>query len=140
MKLLAFDPSMTCTGWALLETEYHMKHPDGELLGAGLVTPEGEGNEKRALSMVLQVCALVEEHSPGMVVLELPAERRLAWGGFKGQSVMGAATYGLAVGAALAGVIKGGQLMSRIRMVPVDSWAPAKSGGKRDKHKQSRVA
>lgn len=98
MKALALDPSMGCTGWAVLEEA--VNNENGQIIAAGTIAPNlepSEGGGRRTLDLYRQFYALIHQHDPGMVVIEEPAQFG-AWGPAQ---KAGLPLYGMAVGAAV---------------------------------------
>jgi Holliday junction resolvasome RuvABC endonuclease subunit len=94
MKLLALDPSSTCTGYAIGTSWRH-------LLEAGKLKPKRAADKAliRIRTMCWELEKLIEEHAPDRVVVEVPSGKthhRL------GKNVSHLPIYGMAVGAVLA--------------------------------------
>lgn len=91
MKILALDPSSTCTGYAVMDGP-------GGVLDAGLLKGErsGDGSEARIEAMVGAVRELIGEHTPGVVVIEMPSGK-VGSGQRKGASAS-LTIYGVAAG------------------------------------------
>jgi hypothetical protein len=141
MKLLTIDPSMTCTGYAVLEGR---PGEQGTIVQCGCVTTDGSTHGTRVNHLAAQLRALRQEARPDLVVVETPFAR--ARGGPKAQrSAMTLPTYGMAVGAALLVAHEG----RRVVETPSDEWSVGLTKGKRrtgagvlvaDDHKGARVA
>mgnify|MGYP000523497422 CR=1 len=97
MKLLSLDPSMTCTGWAVLEGE---PGTSGRILEAGTIKTDGSTYGVKLSGLAAQMRAKRAEVLPHVIVVETPfATPR---GGPKGRrSDMTLPAYGMAVAAAL---------------------------------------
>lgn len=102
MKLLAFDPSMTCTGWAIIQ-----RHPggadQGDLVEAGTITTdalESDDHVARVQLIAREVKALIDDEEPQTVALELPSPFVQKQERTRRRS--GQPAYGMAVGAVIA--------------------------------------
>lgn len=130
--ILAIDPSLTCTGWAVLHGPDTVPH-------FGLIrTPKAKPFLDRVVEVCADLASLVVTYSPGAVVIETPAT---VMAGGRHRAVVSGATYGFLAGAAYA------HLMIAAR-VPVEgvaatvwtkSLGPAVSRTRGDPHKQNRV-
>lgn len=150
MRLLSLDPSMSCTGWAVLEGE---PGTDGAVIEAGVIKPDGDERMgiRRALytearQLMMRACGV-----GSCIAVETPAERRTAWGGFRNRGAMDGPQYGAAVGVVLGAAwsVQDSPAVVSVIGVPVDTWAAGIPKGKRvnragvlvpDDNKGQRVA
>jgi len=100
MRILAFDPSLTCTGWAMIETD---GTSDGRYIAAGYIQPtKFEQLTDRILDLASAIEARVRRDIPDVIVIETPAATGRAR---SGQRFAGTAltipVYGAAVGACI---------------------------------------
>jgi len=121
MKILAFDPSLSCTGWALLRV--HAEHPDGLILGMGYIQPDGAPPDDlaaRILDLANGIGKRAAESAADLIVIETPATTGRAAGGqsFRG-TAMTIPIYGAAVGACITVC---GRECAKVRGVPSDMW------------------
>lgn len=139
MRVLALDPAIGCTGYAVVEDVA------GPLrLDAGVIRPSGDG-WRRCASLGLHVTKLLEDVVPNVVLVETPFAH--ARGGPKAtRSAMTLPMYGGAVGAAVVVVdqwqVRGdiAGVPRRYELFPVDTWSRGIPGAtKRDPHKTGRV-
>ncbi len=103
--IVALDPSLTCTGYACGDRAGN----DVDLHELGRITAPAA---KKRPTVAIRLCEMYQEildvlcrRLPGVIVIETPARQAgRATGGKKkkGQSVIGQARYGMAVGVALA--------------------------------------
>lgn len=118
MKLIAFDPSSTCIGYAIAT--------DGRITDAGLIKPVRTKDDAptRIRDMRLDVCALIEdqkEHDDPSstnlhAVIEWPSSHVH---GRRGGSGAGLAVYGVAVGM-VYGVCLGRLPRTHVHIAPND--------------------
>lgn len=150
MKLLAFDPSMTCVGWAVLERE--PGGPDhGRLLDAGTIRADSiDTSDVIARTQLIgrEAKALVDDEEPSIVAVELPSKFVPSQG--RGMQRRGQPTYGMAVGAVIDAVsipfnFKHRRPMTPPRVIgwPPDVWTRSLPRGaqatKDDQYKTARV-
>lgn len=138
MSILAFDPSKTCTGWAVLEDD---GTPDGRLVEAGTIkhdSAHGCSPHMWIGDIQREVVGLHARVRSPVVAIETPAETGKAWGGYRNRSVLSIPVYGMAVGAVVAAIntIEWDGLKAVI-CVPVDEWAGRMPTG--GDHKPHRV-
>lgn len=115
MKLLALDPSTTCTGYAVMRSS-------DDLFDAGIIRPPTTAKTplERIESICKEVAALIAEIHPHYMVIEVPsghvAARIAEESGGAGLSV-----YGMAVGAVVhtAWIAMGS---SELVWTPDESW------------------
>lgn len=62
MKILSFDQSTSCTGYAIFE--------DNELKSYGAIKPDKKINENNMYSMFLKIIEKVESEKPDLVLIE----------------------------------------------------------------------
>lgn len=133
MKILALDPSLTCTGWAVL-TDDASRY--GRLEHAGRIDGDSGVNlVVRVHSLVAEVGALVLEYKPDTVYVETPANKGVPWGGFANRNPMHIPIYGMGVAAALIGAGR------KAIGVPADLWTTCGliPATRKDPHKVRRV-
>ena len=96
-RVLAIDPSSTCTGWAVLDG----LNP-ADLIDGGLIRPDrGASSLLRIQETVDDVLHLLPEYQPDRLVIEIPSGK--AGTGSKRGAKSALAIYGLAVGAVWQG-------------------------------------
>lgn len=93
------------------------------LLDAGVIKTDAKATlADRMCELADDVWALLAEHAPAVVVIELPAKR----GQYHNASPIYAATYGLAVGSVYAGWVawtaNTGRNREGLELVAADSW------------------
>ncbi len=81
MKLLSLDPSSTCTGYAVFDGSRLIEH--GTLTG----NKRTDSAITRVLSMRDELLVLLQEHSPGVALIELPLDRQYTRQGGKRSSM-----------------------------------------------------
>lgn len=96
MKYLIFDPSKTCTGWAVMTASTQV--PDGTVDDAGTIEPDGTTRDETWESYRRQVIDLIAGAGARRIVLELPSEQRQGLRDYARQSPMTGPQYGMAVG------------------------------------------
>ncbi len=136
MTILAFDPSTTCTGWAVLGDA----GDDGKFLGAGMIRPDKfDTLTDRLLDMAEAVRERVRVAGADVVVVETPAAtgRARAAQGFKGTPLT-IPIYGAAVGAAIVACGSTGKGV-KVCGVASDEWTKHRVPTGRDPHKAMRV-
>lgn len=135
MSILAFDPSKTCTGWAVLQDD---GSPDGELVEAGTIKPAEKPGQSPSIWIAdvhHQVCKLMHRICPSHVAVEFPFCRPR--GGPKSKrSDLTLPTYGMGVCAVVCGVNAWFE-PGKVECVPVDTWA--RGMPKDDEYKTWRV-
>lgn len=150
MKLIAFDPSMTCVGWAILTREPG-GHDAGELVDAGTIRADSlEASEVIARVQLIgrEAKALVDDEEPSIVAVELPSTFVPSQG--RGMQRRGQPTYGMAVGAVIDAVSVPFNFKQRRPITPPqvigwppDVWTRALPSGVRstkdDQYKTARV-
>lgn len=122
--LLAIDPSMTMTGYAVLDGPRR-------IVEAGVFRPRGKGQVTRLASMMLDARSLFVVHDVQDVVVELPGTYHIAAKQGR-RSAVNLPWYGVAVGSFLFGI------MDHAHGVSVSQWAAKFPKGDRDK--ANRVA
>jgi len=157
MILMAFDPSMSCTGVAVIRDGERVNAPkfdnyreSGTLIQAMTIIPEGENNDypTRITSLFMQARALLDEFEPSVVVVELPS--RHAPSQARGMQRVGQPIYGSAVGAVIAAAACPVNLDTarkitppRLLAYPPDVWTrslpPGARNTREDKYKEGRV-
>jgi Holliday junction resolvasome RuvABC endonuclease subunit len=136
-KILAFDPSKECTGYALIE--------DGPGDGVLKLVGDIQHTEKEKgqvgswfPKLMREVGEVITRHTPDVVAVELPAASRKPWGGYKGRSALSMPVYGMAVGGVLSGVYA--KFAFDPILVPVDVWAAHIAKGNEQKIGRVRAA
>lgn len=114
MILLALDPSLTCTGYAVGTSDRH-------LIESGRITPTCTSGKVdatlRAWSMCKDIDDLIREHDIEQAVVETPAPQApRGKHGSKGQ-----AKYGVAVGVIACHVIESLGI-GKVTVVAADDW------------------
>lgn len=137
-RIFGVDPSLTCTGVALME--------DGELLEWWRIRPKGKGDAvERAMEIADRLVMLVYEHGPKHgtgnerhVVIETPAFRQ--HGKISGRA-QGLASYGLAVGivCGVLATIFAQPSLTKICYVGADVWTRG-CGSKDDRKARAELA
>ena len=135
-RILAFDPSLTCTGWAVLEDD---KTTHGRYILSGYITTTAKGELcERLMDLAHSIGERARLMTPDTIIIETPASTGRAP---RGQSFRGTAMtspiYGAAVGACI--VACGGRGF-KISGVPSDEWTRARIPSSRgDCYKGARV-
>lgn len=137
--VLALDPSLSCTGWAVV----CVKGPAGlgKLVEAGRITPDHSGPDA-AIELHAEVRDLIAARSSDVVIVETPAAGRRAPGGgsFDKRSVVTLPSYGMAVGVCLAAALEWApRLKHHVMHVPADEWCRGLPSTRGDKNKSGRV-
>lgn len=137
MIILSIDPSMTNTGYAVIEGE---PGTDGQLLAAGcMASPKAKTSFARAASLACDVRRTCFEHMPDVVIVETPFEKTRGGAGHSKRSVMTLPWYGVAVGAAICGAMRYlSGTAAKVGGVANDTWAKRYPVGK-DPYKTARV-
>lgn len=137
--VLGLDPSLSCTGWALIEMDESL---DGRFIAAGSIVPSRSGSlVYRILDLAKAVRKRVRERIPDLVVIETPAETGRAK---SGQTFAGTAltipVYGAAVGACIV-ACDGIHDECLVIGTASDEWTRARDTPRcsRDKDKVNRV-
>lgn len=116
MRLIALDPSSTCTGWAVFE-------PIENLLACGKITFPKKLLVKRLFELRLAVENLISEHGVLRSVVEIPSPR--VWNSGNGYGLV---SYGMAVGVVLASCWRAGL---EVHTVTEDVWTARQPKRKR---------
>lgn len=136
-RILGFDPSLTCTGAALME--------DGKLLEWWRIRPKGKGDAvERAMEIADRLVAIIDDYGPQYgdgsragntryVVIETPAFKQ--HGKISGRA-QGLASYGLAVGIIYGKIatIFDQHPFTKVSHVGADVWT--KGCGSKDERKE----
>lgn len=137
MRILAFDPSKECTGFALVEGD---GTADPRLVTAGKIT-FSDTQKKDVLAwtsgLFAEVLGVIKQDQPDRVVVELPASKNKPWSKIDKQAPLHIPTYGIAVGCVLLAVMHEMPTRDRIDTVPVDLWSRGIARG--GEHKEGRV-
>ena len=112
MRLLAVDPSSTCTGWAVLDGARPRDYVD-----AGRIRLSGELTD-RILSLRKGLHDVIQRHKPRHVVIEIPNVKQ--HGRIPGRA-QGQAIYGCAVGVA-AGLCFARLGAAHVSLVSASEW------------------
>lgn len=140
MRYLAIDPSLTCTGYAVLDDD---GSDAGKLVSAGKIKPRAGSLTDRALEMGNDIYAECERWSPTVIVVELPFAKKR--GGPKSvRSTMTLPNYGIAVGVALANADRWateqtGRQNYDVVTTPADDWSRGLPSCRGDDSKGNRV-
>lgn len=153
MRILALDPSLTCTGFATVDAD---GSESGRLIEAGTITPmlpDGAPMVERVRCMGRQVWDALWAAKPGVVVVETPFATPRG-GPKQRRSTLTLPNYGVAVGYVLAGADAfRGQINAanppdprapnarplEVVTVPADEWSRGLPSTARDPDKTGRV-
>jgi len=155
--LMAFDPSMSCTGVAVIRDGERANAPkfdnyreSGTLIQAMTITPDGDTKDyaARLTSLFMQCRALLDEFTPSVVVVELPSTHAPSQA--RGMQRVGQPIYGAAVGAVISAAACPANLQTceritppRVLAYPPDVWTrslpPLARRTREDKYKTERV-
>lgn len=125
--IVAFDPSLTCTGYAVLG---ECGSFDGYIVSAGTIVPDTKGSVYERCGSILAQCQEIidfarESVHVSVVQIEMPAEHIRA---HHRRSLVTLPNYGILIGCLLFGLDVG---HAQIDPVPVTQWSkrapPAKS-------------
>ena len=142
MILLAFDPSVSTTGYAALKRD---GSENGDLLEAGLLNYKNEDRKQYVLKLTKlthDVRELIEKFRPTVVIVELPTTHGHSHTSDKGQYQTGQPIYGTAVGACIAAAvvpIEQGQHPPKVIGMHADVWPRRLPGTRNDLYKRGRV-
>ena len=131
MILMALDPSMTCTGYAIVTHEKGREM----LIEAGTITPDGEDLVERCESLRSQIRSLMFSRYTTHSVIETPTVGARPNGSYKGRSAQSMPVYGVAVGVAIVAA----NVPTLVRGIPADQWTRGMPATRGDPHKQGRV-
>lgn len=131
MLVVGIDPSMTCTGYAVLSGSC--------VLDAGVIRPSGKTLTERAHDLWRHCRDIVTTHRGAVVVVELPAARGIPPDaqGFRRRSALTLPVYGIAVG-----IVLGAYWASpgaRLIAVAADAWTRGMPSTRGDPRKTGRV-
>ena len=138
MLTLAFDPSLGCSGWALLSGA---ALADSTIEDAGTITLQDDAPLADRLAVLASDASdLVRQLKPDQIVVEFPESRARGGGGFGARSVLSLPNYGAAVGALYIGVYLAAPGLRILTPCPSE-WVgrgriPSSRG---DEHKEKRV-
>lgn len=123
MIVVGFDPSLSATGWAVLNSEAprHAPHrEDGQLVVAGIIKPDGDTKDYAARlgSLFREARAILDEYLPSLVVVELPASHGHHRGSKSGTYHVGQPIYGSAVGAVIVTALLDARMDTLERITP----------------------
>lgn len=143
IRVIAFDPSIRCTGYAVLEETGSPTHPTfGRFVEAGTIKPKGTGVAERLLDLGNSVSQLLEESQPQaqVVVVEMPADQAIPEGKrrFKG-SALSIPVYGAAVGVVLLAARYGAPSAELMDPSSTDWTGGDVPSSRDDEHKVARV-
>ena len=136
IRLLAVDPSSTCTGYAVFGGSLAAEVP-GELIDAGCVRAVAARRKtpfERVREMAADLREIVVEHEPAVAIVEIPSgkvHRRIA-----GNNPSGLSVYGFAAGWIAADLEHkmrsiDGCLEQPLRVVDELTWTAGVSKGRR---------
>jgi hypothetical protein len=121
MKLLALDPSLGHTGYAVLEGE---DGTQGRIIEAGGFRLADGTHAQRIRELTADVAGMIERHRPDRIVIEEPWSKGRPPSAQSTRSAMTSVWYGAAVGACMAAACA---KCPRVWGVPVDEWAKGMS-------------
>ena len=136
MKILACDPSMSCTGWALIDDD---GSHDGRYIAGGYIIPDATDDLAEKLKdLAGGVVARARESACNRSIVETPAATGRVRGAqrFRG-TAMTIPIYGAAVGACIVGLAMGQS--ARVESVPSDEWTRHRVPSCKDSAKAARV-
>lgn len=141
MKYLAFDPSISCTGWVLLQSRDDSL--DGVYLAGGYIIPDSRDAPlvERILDLAKAIGERARLTAADCITIETPAAtgRNKRAQSFKGTAIT-IPVYGAAVGACIVAAANGHHCI-KIRGVPSDEWTKHRVPSTRsDADKAARVA
>lgn len=145
MLILSFDPSISCTGWAVIRDD---GSDHGALIQAGTIKPrDGDPKEKRIALIYREARDLLDEIEPQVVVAELPSTHGHNRTSDAGRFQAGQPIYGAAVGAVIGAACCTVNEAKVLRITPprllcygADEWTRRIPGTRNDPHKTQRVA
>ena len=139
MLTLAFDPSLGCSGWALLSGA---ALADSTIEDAGTITLQDDAPLADRLAVLASDASdLVRQYQPDRIVVEFPEHRARGGGGFGARSVLSLPNYGAAVGALYIGVYLASPETEILTPCPSE-WVGRKQipSSRGDEHKEKRVS
>lgn len=116
---MGIDPSISCTGWALLNSAKDAN--DGGFVACGYIVPsKAKDLAVRIIDLAGAIGRRVQEYNPGLIVLETPAATGRAMSGqrFKGTALT-IPVYGAAVGACIVACSRSNAC---VMGTPSDDW------------------
>lgn len=131
-KILAFDPSLSRTGWALI----HENGPAITLVEFGDFTPKAESLSDRCRELNRFAARIIDATKPDMIAVELPQAR-----GAKGpRSAATLPNYGMAVGVVLAACHDAErEAGAKVLTVSADEWGRSIPRGGKGEAKEGRI-
>ncbi len=128
MRIIALDPSSTCTGYAVMESAE-------TLVSAGLLRPRSSDEAiERITSMACDLRELITECRPRKVVIEVTSGKVAGRHRQRSQGA-GLGVYGTAVGAMYAvSLIEMGWLRSRVVPIHENTWTHGVPKAQRQRH------
>ncbi len=102
MRLLAIDPSLTCTGWAVMESA-------DSVIAHGTATPKDGPIQDRIDELCTDLLGLASEHNAGAVVIETPA---MNMRGGRDRAVTSGAAYGFCAGQVYRAMLSSGLIVT----------------------------
>ncbi|MCC6295419.1 MAG: crossover junction endodeoxyribonuclease RuvC [Pseudomonadales bacterium] len=108
VRVLGLDPSLTCTGWGVIES--FPTRPQGLCIAHGFIDPPGavpDGLVERLLYLSTAVRAVIAKHGPTHIALEKPEDKpRPAIARTFKRSTLTLPLYGVAVGVVIAAAME----------------------------------
>ena len=133
---LGIDPSLTCTGYALVES-FGVSPP--RIVMAGTIKPKKGHLAQRVIEISEDVRSLIRTTEPHMVVVELPFATARG-GPHAKRSDLTLPNMGMCIGAVLYVAHDWCFNSSRsLVCTPSDEWTRGMKMGKQDEHKTGRV-
>lgn len=129
MNLLAFDPSLSCTGWAVLRED----GPTITLVDFGDFATKGEELFTRLAFIRQETKSRLKTYSPDYVAVELP-QAGFVRGAKRSNTHL--PSYGMAVGMVLAACIESGV---PVVTVTADEWGRRIARGGKGQAKTNRI-
>jgi crossover junction endodeoxyribonuclease RuvC len=103
MRVFGIDCGTECTGYGVVESDFHARNPELNSLGAGGIRLVKKDTTSQRLAMVYaELSALIELHRPDIVAIEevfysVNAKSALKLGQVRGVALLAAANAGLPV-------------------------------------------
>lgn len=137
MKVLAIDPSLSCSGWALVSGDFSAP----KILFAGTLKLKKDALPDRTFELFEDVQSLLNEYLPCAAVVEMPQTFSIGFGNKR--SAASLPGYGMATAAALLACrswVEPGIPKTFTVLNPSASvWTKGYPKTKGDAHKQARV-
>jgi len=132
--ILALDPSLTTTGYAVLSS------PE-RIAGMGIIRIKSAPMLARVNELSSGIAELVRDHTPEWIVVEIPQKGGANRGGYSGRAAMSGPVYGIAVGVAIMQALRHlppAQVLTPMPMEWVGRGSIPSSKGDPKKVKRSR--